>query len=73
MVAAKGDGHSRWESSLESFKAGARCTPEPVDALVVIANDERLSALGDQLDEPFLRQVQVLILVDQHMRIALPI
>ena len=52
------------------LEAGARRPSKTVDALVVVSNDERLPVSSDQLDQALLRQVQVLVLIDQHVRKA---
>src|SRR2546425_10190647 len=54
----------------ESFEARARRSPEAVDALVVVTDHKRFAAFRDQLDETLLRKVQVLVLIDQYVRVA---
>ena len=56
--------------SAKALEARARSSPETVDALIVVADDERVSVSGDQLDQAFLGEVQVLVLIDKHARKA---
>ena len=54
----------------ESLQARSRRAAKAIDRLVVVADHERVRAAGDQLDQPLLGEVEVLVLVDQHVRIA---
>jgi hypothetical protein len=47
--------------------------PEPIDGLIWVANDHQLPAVTrDRLEQPHLRGVGVLILIDEDHREALP-
>ena len=53
----------------EPLKTRARSAAKPVDALVVVADHEWRSPERHQLDQPLLREVEVLVLVDEHVRV----
>ena len=61
---------SAWKAGDEPFEAGAGRPSKAIDRLIVVADDERLGFRGDELDQAFLRKVQVLVLVDEHVSIA---
>ena len=69
-VAPERDGARHWEAAQESLETGARGAAEPIDRLVVVAHHEGIAAAGDQLHQPLLGQVEVLVFVDQHVRVA---
>ena len=53
------------EEAQKALHAGLRCAPEAVDALVIVADHADVARAAQQLDHPLLRQVGVLVLVDQ--------
>ena len=64
-VASERAGRGRRKGPGEPLHAGQRCSTEAIDALVVIAHDADVAAPGEQFNHPLLREVGVLILVDQ--------
>ena len=66
-VDAKRDRPRLGKSPKESFEARPRCSPEAVDRLVVVANDERITSGRQQLDKALLGEVEILVLIDEHV------
>ena len=52
----------------ESLEARPGRSAEAIDRLVVVADDEWITAGRHQLDQALLGEVQVLVLVDKHIR-----
>src|SRR5487761_963166 len=70
VVAPERNGQRVAKAIAKTFEARPGRSPKTVDALVVIADDKRVAAIGDELDQALLREVQVLVLVDKHVRIS---
>ncbi len=70
MVAAERHRGRRRECAQKALEARAGSTAKSVDALVIVPDDKRRAVAGDQLHEPLLREVEVLILVDDHVWVA---
>src|SRR6202521_4688431 len=69
-IAAERDRARCRKAAQEAFEACPRRAAESVDRLVVVADDERSRIAGDQLDKSLLGEVQILVFVDQHMRVS---
>ena len=54
----------------EALEARPRGAAEAIDRLVVVADHERVTPRRQQLDQSLLREVEVLVLVDEHVRMT---
>ena len=86
VVASKGDRQRIRKASAKALEARARRPSESIDALIIIPHHEwpiGIASFGvpatksreaplfsNQLDQPLLREIQILVLIDEHMRKA---
>src|SRR5438094_397462 len=58
------------EAGEKALEARARRPAKAIDRLVVVADHERAPPTGDQFHQPLLGEVQILVLVDEDVRVA---